>query len=537
MNLGRYYHTLKYLKPVQIYGRLIFRYTRPRLSVGSLPGRRGVQGLWIPPARRQPSLVAPARFKFLNEEHSVDSAAGWNDPAREKLWLYNLHYFDDLNAQNASTRSGWQNALIERWVVENPLGTGTGWEPYPTSLRIVNWIKWVLSGASLSEGALASLAMQARWLARRLERHLLGNHLFVNAKALIFAGLFFEGDEAQSWFRQGLDILEKELPEQVLTDGGHFERSPMYHSLILEDLLDLMNLFRAFGQAVPASWSATVDRMRVWLRAMCHPDGEIALFNDAAIGIAPPPREIDRYARELGLQELAVERRGLTHLDETGYVRMEAEDAVTILDVGTIGPDYLPGHAHADTLSFELSLFGQRFIVDSGTSCYGTGSERQRQRSTKAHNTVEIDGNSSSEMWGGFRVARRARPIDLGVNEEGDRLVVYCGHDGYKYLPGRVVHHRKWIFRERQITIVDALSGRYKEAVARYYLHPEVQVMADSTSSGEFVRGGRKVRWQVLGGDVAIVGSTWHPEFGCAIPNRRIELKMAGSTSQMELSW
>lgn len=537
MNLGRYYHTLKYLKPVQIYGRLIFRYTRPRLSVGSLPSRRGVQGPWISPARRQPSLVGPDRFKFLNKEHSVDSAAGWNDPAREKLWLYNLHYFDDLNAQNASARSGWQGALIERWVVENPPTTGAGWEPYPTSLRIVNWIKWVLSGASLSEEALASLAIQARWLTRRLERHLLGNHLFVNAKALIFAGLFFEGDEAHSWFRLGLGILEKELPEQVLSDGGHFERSPMYHSLILEDVLDLINIFRAFDQAEPTSWSVTANRMRAWLKAMCHPDGEIALFNDAAIGIAPPPREVERYARDLGLHELAAARQGFTHLDETGYVRIEAEDAVAILDVGAIGPDYLPGHAHADTLSFELSLFGQRFIVDSGTSCYGSGSERHRQRSTKAHNTIEIDETSSSEVWGGFRVARRAWPVGLKVNAQNEKIVVYCGHDGYKRLPGRVVHYREWIFTKRRMTIVDALSGRYREAIARYHLHPDVRVTFDGVSGGELVWGAKKIRWRVSGGDVATVVSTWHPEFGRAIPNCCIELKMSGPTSQMELSW
>lgn len=537
MKLGLYYHTLKYLKPVQIYGRVLFHYSRPRLNVGPAPGRRIVAGPWTCPARRRRSLMGPTRCRFLNEEHNVDSPTAWNDSSREKLWLYNLHYFDDLNAENASARREWQTAIVRRWIAENPPSTGTGWEPYPTSLRIANWIKWALGGATLSEATFASLAVQARWLARRTEVHLLGNHLFVNAKALVFAGLFFEGDEAAAWLRQGLEILEKELPEQVLADGGHFERSPLYHLLILEDLLDLINLFRAFDRPVPTTWITTTTRMRAWLKAMCHPDGEIALFNDAAMGIAPLPVEVERYARELVSQEPVSEYRRLTHLRETGYIRVEAGEAVAILDVGKIGPDYLPGHAHADTLSFELSLFGQRIIVDSGTSCYGAGRERQRQRSTQAHNTVEVDGTSSSEVWGGFRVARRGQPMDLSISEEEGRIVVYCGHDGYKRLPGRVIHYREWTFGDRQLTIVDTLRGRYKEAIARYYLHPEMRVITDDASSGELVWGRRQVRWRTSGGDAATVASTWHPEFGRTVPNICIELKMTGPIAQMELSW
>src|SRR5690606_4780416 len=112
-----------------------------------------------------------------------------------------------------------------------------------------------------------------------------------------------------------------------------------------------------------------------------------------------------------------------------------------------VGPDYLPGHAHADTLSFELSLFGQRVLVNSGTSCYGHGSERIRQRGTTAHNTVVVDGADSSEVWSGFRVARRARAINPEVHDH-QGLEASCSHDGYHRLPGRVTHHRRWRLTE-----------------------------------------------------------------------------------------
>jgi uncharacterized heparinase superfamily protein len=187
-------------------------------------------------------MVAEDTFVFLNESRSITSKASWNDTAVEKLWLYNLHYFDDLNADGAVTRREWHRRLIERWIEESPPGYGNGWEPYPSSLRIVNWIKWTLSGGELSPRAIASLAVQIRFLCNRLEFHLLGNHLLANAKALIFAGAFFEQEEGEGWLAKGLAILRREIPEQILADGGHFERSPMYHGIILEDFLDIENI-------------------------------------------------------------------------------------------------------------------------------------------------------------------------------------------------------------------------------------------------------------------------------------------------------
>jgi hypothetical protein len=153
-----------------------------------------------------------------------------------------------------------------------------------------------------------------------------------------------------------------------------------------------------------------------WLEAMCHPDGEIALFNDAAFGIAPAPAELTATRASCWVTPTP-HSRSSSHLADSGYVRAASRDAVLIADVAPVGPDYLPGHAHADTLSFELSLFGQRTIVNGGTSRYGTGPEREAERGTPAHSTVTVDGENSSEVWAGFRVARRAKPFDLRIEE------------------------------------------------------------------------------------------------------------------------
>jgi uncharacterized heparinase superfamily protein len=396
----------------------------------------------MPPVAAASSLVARGVFRFLNAERTCMGPADWQGTAADRLWHYNLHYFDDLNAEGAAQRREWHLELVERWRRENLPGKGIGWEPYPVARRIVNWIKFDLRTGELSGDALHSLAVQARWLERRLEFHLLGNHLFADAKALVFAGVFFAGAEADRWLRRGMSLVSDQLGEQVLEDGGHFELSPMYHAAFLEDLLDLINLLRAADVDVPAEWMLACDRMRVWLAAMVHPDGEISFFNDAAFGVAPRRTEIEAYAARLSLPVLYPPAE-LVDLEHSGYVRAGAGPACLICDCSRIGPGYLPGHAHADTLSFELSLFGQRAVVNGGTSTYSEGAERQRQRGTAAHNTVVLDGQDSSEVWGGFRVARRARIRDRQVQSDAAGIRIGASHDGYRRLPGRNLHARR----------------------------------------------------------------------------------------------
>ena len=485
-------------------------------------------------------MLAPLRFRFLSVERNLATAEDWNCPDWPKLWLYNLHYFDDLNADGADARAEWHRALITRWIDENQPAVGNGWEPYPVSLRIVNWVKWSLTGNQLENGWMQSLAVQARWLSRRLEWHLLGNHLFANAKALIFAGAYFAGPEADTWRNEGLAILREQLAEQILADGGHFERSPMYHAIACEDLLDLLNLARCYPSSIPADtvrvWRETVARMLRWLRTMIHPDGEIVQFNDSAFGIAPAPDHLFRYAN--GMEIDAAPLSGtMTHLAETGYVRLEQGPATAFLDVAPIGPDYLPGHAHADTLTFELSLFGRRWIVDDGCSTYDEGAERRRQRGTASHNTVVVDEADSSEVWASFRVARRARVEELAVSESKDHCMVTASHDGYLRLPGRVTHRRSLTLCSTSLEVVDELNGRYRRAVASLLLHPDITVRQLTAQSLELHRGRHIVTLDVNEGLAQIEPAMWHPEFGSAHETHRISLTFTTSRLTTRLSW
>jgi len=535
-SVARYFHTLRHLRPVQIVGRVRHKLHRPRPDLRPPPAPRGLAVAFAAPVAPAPSMPAADRFRFLNVEQLCATPGDWNVAGRAALWTYNLHYFDDLNAAGGAERAGWHRALLDRWVEQNPPGAGPGWDAYPLSRRIVNWTKWAFGGERLSPAAHASLAVQARWLTQRLEYHLLGNHLFANAKALVFAGLYFEGAEADELLRTGLAIVASELAEQVLEDGAHFELSTMYHAAALEDLLDLINVMRAAGRDVPAAWRGTAARMQRWLDLLTHPDGGIAFFNDAAFGIAPTCAELRAYAARLGLAVAAITPRPIESLAASGYARLTRGEFCLLADVAPIGPDYLPAHAHADTLSFELSIGQQRVLVNSGTSEYGESPERLRQRGTAAHNTVSVDGADSSEVWAGFRVARRAR-ARLVSAVAGPVTELVGEHDGFLRLPGRNLHARRWHLDERQLLIEDRISGRFDHAEAYLHIHPDVQARRIAEHHFELrLPDARLVPLQFSGAaSTELRAGSWHPRFGSVLRNQVLVARFAGPRLQARL--
>jgi uncharacterized heparinase superfamily protein len=495
---------------------------------------------WSVQPARPARMTGPDSFLFLGVERQIRESRDWNRDDWPKLWLYNLHYFDDLTAQDAETRTQWHAELTRRWLRDNPPGTGNGWEPYCLSLRIVNWCKWGLTCGSLDQALIDSLAVQARYLAQTVETHLLGNHLFANLKALLFAGAYFEGPESAFWRQLGLTYLARELPEQILEDGAHFELSPMYHAIVLEDVLDLLQLARIYPGYLPDSvcveLGGVATRMLGWLQVMTHPDGQISFFNDATLGIALPPHALLQYAAELGLP-IDLTTAGTQLRSASGYARVTVGPAVLLADVARIGPDYLPGHAHADTLSCELSLGARRLLVNSGISQYDEGAERAWQRGTAAHNTVVVAGLDSSEVWGSFRVARRARAFDTRLQEEADgRTCLEAAHDGYVRRLG-VVHRRRWELTPMHLTVTDRMEGPARDAEACWHLHPDVQIESADARVVSLRVGDRSVSVSASGGNLCVRSASWQPGFGEHRANASLQLAFSSPCAITRWSW
>lgn len=524
--ISRLYHTLKYLKPIQLTNRISRRLSKVKFK-GSFTLRNDIANNWQSVPLLPSCYQSDGQFKFLNV---TDTVSDWNDETKAKLWLYNLHYFDDLNQTDWQDRTEIHTHLINTWIEQNPLMEGNGWEPYTISLRSVNWIKWFLAGNDPKDIWLSSLSLQVQALEQQLEYHLLGNHLFANAKALVFAGCYFKGELASLWLKRGLSILDREVAEQILADGGNFELTPMYHNTILADMIDMYQLSLVYPELIPEKarsyWGITIEKMFEWADVMQHPDGDVSFFNDSAFGVAPKLSVLRRYAEQLNIPTQSRSDSKVSHLEQSGYVVVNDQINKLIIDAAKVGPDYIPGHAHADTLSFELSIDGHRVFVNSGTSVYGLGPERLRQRKTEAHNTVTVDDKDSSEVWSGFRVARRAYPTKPVIAESQNAITVECSHDGYMRLPGKVIHTRKWQIEPNQLHILDRLSGSFNCAQAHYYLHPDVRVEASNRDDHLTLRlpTGTQYKVVVVGAEIEVLDSTWHPEFGMSIDNKKLVL-------------
>lgn len=534
-----YVHTLRYLRWKQVVYRFLYLLKSHRLQKSksiALPS---------PPLANNKScissfLTAPVSyqqgtFTFLNRSHAFPNGIDWNFSGYGRLWCYNLNYFDFLNQPDMTADEGLG---LLRSFLAGMESNRVGMEPYPTSLRGINWIKFLTRWGIRDEAADVGLYRQYRLLLGNLEYHLLGNHLLENGFSLLFGAWYF-GDEG--FFRRAEKILREELAEQILPDGGHFERSPMYHQIILGRALDCINLLTPShseerGDSVPrhsglvpeprkkvcphsllSLLEETAARMLDWLEQMTFRNGSIPLMNDAVFGMAPTTAELSAYAARLGVSARRVP------LKESGYRKIENDVYEAVLDVGDIGPDYIPGHAHADTLNFELHVSGCPVIVDSGTSTYEDCPLRHWQRSTRAHNTVEIDGQDQSEVWGSFRVARRARVTEL---KEGNGFIEVA-HDGYQRLPGRPMHRREWRFGERGFQIRDRITGRFQEAVGRFHFHPDVRLDAhsDACQTGTVhLSNGTLLSWQIMKGRGHFAETTYHPEFNVSISNRCLEV-------------
>ena len=452
------------------------------------------------------------RFTAVGRTLELGDPPNWEVDA-PALWLFNLHYFAWLDALPRDQR----RRLVIDWIERCPPSPSRpGWMPYPLSIRLRHWAKLSFDAGRwppLERARLfASIEAQAECLADTLEYHLRGNHLLESAITLKLLSACFRGPAVARWERRAEAVLEVELAEQFLLDGGHIERSPMYHARLTEGLLDLLNVLPEADETRIRIEPRILGILR-FVSALRHPDGEIALFSDSAFGIAPEPAAILDYARRLGLDVPAF---ASGSFPETGYHVWRAGGDALIVDAGPIGPDYLPAHAHGDIFSFELSLDGQRVVVDGGTSSYEAGAARDWARSTRAHNTVEIAGTDQAEFFGAFRVGRRGRPRDVAARVSAEGLQVSGWHDGYRRLDGRPIHHRELeLVTPAALLVWDTVESSVPQAaVSRVRFAPGARVRLEGPDSAAIEAAGTTLTLHSFGARLAVEDGYYAQRFG-----------------------
>jgi hypothetical protein len=453
---------------------------------------------WSRIAYLDPSVVGDYKllWELNRQQHFVTLGQAW-------AYSRDARYADAFVAQ------------LSGWIAANPPQIGVNWaSSLEVSYRAISWI-WALQlfadAPQLTDEVLLATVESLRRHALHIERYLStyyspNTHLTGEALGLLYLGTalpFF--DAAERWRATGWEILHDQLFRQVRADGTYFEQALYYHRYTADIYHHALLLADADGRPRDAAMWERVLRLDEVLADVVHPDGTVPLVGDddggrlmrldglalrdarpafatgaALFGRAELRRTGDEAAEEClwllgaeGASALAV----LPHADaplrsrgftEGGlYVMRDGPNGFwTLVDGGPHGALNC-GHAHADALHVEVALGGRALLTDSGTFSY-TGEGRERFRATAAHNTVTVDGESSSVTGGLFHwrhVARTATHAWLSL----PGVDLWRGaHDGFMRLPDPAVHERSLLFvHDRYLVVLDVLaaSGEHRWTV------------------------------------------------------------------------
>ena len=552
MSLGRLWRTVRHLTFEQWVFRFICRGQRLLMRYTPFASRRRIERLaaQLPlpdPGSEVAGSIADivlqlqtavhggsfegaleGKFSLLNREYDFGSLDGvyWrgefhegNNPLRRMSLAYMGYAVPllargrpaDLAAVLRLVRSlEEQNAWSEPGVFRDV------WNAYTASHRLIN----LLSGLALYRRAggqpgdaaekeiLDHVRFCAAFVRANLERDLQYNHLMKNYVALAaFAGTCGTVPETLSFLQ---NALPRSIRQNILPDGGHAERCPMYHVLSLLDVrvLQACGIFTGEKQAM---LDGTTDSMTAALPAMMLADGEVALMNDSWMGEAP---------RADGV--ISLPPTGKHELPLTGYVALSGGGDSVVFDCGPCGPDDNPGHAHADFLSIEAAVTGNRFLVDTGVPTYTAGEVRNRSRSAAAHNGPRLEGLEPIEFWKSFRVGRRgyAGLLDMSGFDSIAPLVTAGWNSGYSHL-GVDIRRLVALWPGRALLVADLWSGQTHSPITHFLIPAAWAAGPDGT----FSHGGVRVKIKPLARALPKISAASHwLRFGVELPAHRLSV-------------
>ncbi len=420
---------------------------------------------------------------------------------------------------------------VDSWIEQCPPGRGPNWvSALELGIRLINWsFAWQLiggmrsrlfageSGQAFRERWLRSIYEQARMVSGNLSRFSSANNHLIGEAAGVYvaASTWPLWPQMRAWGERCRALLEEECHRQNAPDGGNREQAFAYQTFVLDFLLICGLAARARGEDFSPVYWKRLEVMTDFLASMCPVSGCLPMIGDGDDGyvvklahepgfsptgsliatgallfdrpdLAVKARKIDsKTVALLGVQAM----RRFEQLRETGWhgfrprqqftesgyyllgTDFETPDEVRLLvDAGPLGYLSIAAHGHADALSFTLNVGDREILVDPGTYAYHTDPAWRRYfRSTRAHNTIEVDGQDQSKQAGNFMWTDHAASRCIEFDIRPGAQVFVGEHDGYLRLADPVLHRREILFdsRRREIEVVDRIRCEREHDVRR----------------------------------------------------------------------
>lgn len=455
-----------------------------------------------------------AGFQTENTWPEKDFSAGIPISQREDIgdirtnWELNRHFQFSCLAKNyyITGKKEYLNELVELfddWNKHNLFLHGAEWtSAMELGIRVNSWIytyvflshayeKYQEKASLLDELAHGILVMDEYIIKHRAKISSANNHLIIEIFAVGMSGILFDKKE---WIKLAVGSLTEELPKQNYDDGVNKEMSLHYQGFVMEAYALLWLALVKNKYNVPQSWKQYLTHMSEYMADCCGDYGEVVVFGDNDEGklFDLQGKIEDHYRYVLQLMGMLLEQRYtelplvenvfwittkeqqeqynrkklyepklVAHYKKGGYTLLRSRDHKVLIgmDHAELGFGSIAAHGHADALSIQAFYEGRPILVDSGTYSYHVPkSVRNEFRSTRAHNTVYVEGVEQAEMLGPFLWGKRYKVENVAAYEnesyiEIDATISYFG----------ITHRRKISFDyERKLFVEDFVDGAEK---------------------------------------------------------------------------
>ncbi len=416
-------------------------------------------------------------------------------------------------------RESLKSLLID-WIVNNPVGKGVNWTiAMEAALRGISLcltieLLWPFREEEKPwlDQITASLWQHLRFIEAHNEFsfRLRSNHYLSNLVGLTTLSAYLRGPGMQRRLRKYARAVQREILLQTYADGGDGEASTGYHVLVAQMGLHSFMVQRRCGCTMAPAFEARLRRMFAWIATLADDAGKLPHLGDCDNGrVELLPEDIAQATRpvcqrhSLGTRSLYVlasdvlqlpagtseTQKPISLLRESGLAVLRSGDASVVFSAMPNGLGGRGSHTHCDKLSVVLRLGVNEVFCDSGSRCYTRSADRRNlDRSTRAHNTLVIDGLDQNEIPSDpellFQCGNEAAVTEITITQ-GDEISARASHEGYARLG--IGHQRTVQLSEEGLLLTDEVSGASHHTLdLRFVLGPEWRVSPEVTD-GEAV--------------------------------------------------